>query len=104
MLLVAGDHEAKKIICAWQFCPIRTRRQLPDLEGKSDAEAWDALWRCVRFDLADLAARAGLPPGIVRQKFEMIRSARLILPDGSISKTAKLFFRIELGKRYGRTK
>jgi len=94
--VIANDLVAKKVVAAWQYVPIRTVRDVPDLGGLSEAERWDALWACIKFDLNDLAARAGISRIVLNQKFEMVRSARLIFPDGTIGKWARDHLRVDV--------
>lgn len=94
--VIINDLVAKKVVAAWPFVPIRQVRDVPDLDGLEEAERWDALWNCIEFDPNDLAARAGISRIVLNQKFEMVRSSRLIFPDGEISALARKHLRAEV--------
>ena len=76
-----------KVLSAWKNYPTRWMkpRGVPPNEP---AHLWDWLWAGVDWNLSALADRAGLITAKTRHKFEVLRGARLVYPDGTISHVA----------------
>jgi len=86
-ICIAGDLEAMKVLGVWPVVPLTWRRP----SGRAPADhnsAWDWIWQGARVGAEDLGRRAGLHPYIAAEKFEMLKGARMIYPDGTISRAA----------------
>ena len=103
-VMIADDQDAKKVVIAWQFCPIEITREPGDLGELSVNERWDALWDCISFDRDAFAARAGVNRLVLNQKLEMVRSSRLIYPDGTVSRVARAIISGDLVRQYSKKK
>lgn len=105
-VLIIDDPAAQRVIVAWQFCSVEILEMDADLKDLSEVDRWDALWKAVRFDRDKLAARSGLARVVADQRFEMVRAARLIYPDGTVNRLALQVIKAQAveGLRKGRSK
>jgi hypothetical protein len=86
-IVIAGDLEAMRLLAVWPAIPLHWR--VPKGPRPQDPNtAWDWLWKGIAIGAADLGRRAGLHPYTAVEKFEMLKGARMIFPDGTISQAA----------------
>jgi hypothetical protein len=89
--VVIEDVDAKRVLAAWTTMPLepwRASRTRPKSEVLS--WRWEWIWSSVQVDFSMLGLRAGVSPQTAQSKFELLRAARLVYPDGTISKPALL--------------
>lgn len=97
-IVIVDDLDAMKLLIAWQGAAIQI--DPPECDPpEGDVALWDWLWDCVAISYEDLADRAGLPEIVVRNKFPVMVSARLVYPDGTISAHATGVIQNYLGSK-----
>ena len=98
--LILNDEDAKKVIAAWSLeRPAFTDRPLK--ENESPVDALMQLWDTVEPNLVKLSMNATVPLNQTREIFDRLKSTRLIYPDGSIHKNARVILRSEV-QAYGK--
>ena len=87
--LLVDDPDAQKVCAAYAAMePPRVKRIRRNL-GDDPARRWRRLWSRVEVDLVELTLNAGLPWSTTQAKFRVLANARMIFPDGTISRWAK---------------
>lgn len=84
--LVLRDRALQSVIACWP----NVSRRLP--EGRSDFSglALDELWSLTDFDERDVVDLSGIGCGLALAAFRRAKGNRLIYPDGSVHKVAKV--------------
>lgn len=96
ILLVIDNHDAKKVLVAWTMYPLEYNETTIG-KNESDAEAWERIWYYVYPIHHEKIARiAGVPYSSTLQAWNMLRTCRLIYPDGTISKNCQAIIATEV--------
>lgn len=85
------DTVTMRVLAAWERSIPRWRRPskpCPDA-GRPTAEAWKWLTSGWSIDYATISAAAAVARDVARERCDVLVHARLIYPDGSISKPAR---------------
>ena len=96
-VVVLGDREAQKILAAWSTMPSSWR--LPaGAPPENERVLWD--WVCTGsvVNWNELAQRSGVAVAKVPKIFEVLRSNRLVYPDGTIAAFAAAVLKGEVMK------
>lgn len=98
--VVTDDVEAKKLLAMWPFLwkhnPTYPKGTPPD----DTNDRWEWVWQNIHPDADVMAARSGVPKHTVLEKFELLKCAHLIYPDGTTSQWAQRLLRTEMSNRY----
>lgn len=94
--LIIDDVQAKKLLAAFSLSPLPPWHcPRGDSPVDDDRELWEWLWRGFAGGpdsphfLADVAAAAGLSIQTAQSKWAMLRTSRLVYPDGTLSEMAQ---------------
>lgn len=92
VLLIEDGFEVAimRVLAAWPQIEhewLEPKHARPD-DGLPTAAAWRWLVSGLAIDYGDLAAAAGVDRATARAKLKMLLGCRLVLPDGTLSKTA----------------
>lgn len=83
--IVLTDRDLQRVLAAWPMAPRATL--VADLP--SDA-GWPALWQAVQIDLPALYDMTGLPSGRAVVAWRRAVALRLVYPDGTIHRVARI--------------
>lgn len=95
---IMNDEVAKAILSVWQAYPI-TWTPTTDSAPEDLNARWEWLWAGCGIDTTLLAKKVGMPKFLVAQRFEILKTARLIYPDGAISRYASAIMRADVSRR-----
>lgn len=97
--------EAMRVLAATQHVEhrwIEPKRPCPD-GGRATPAAWAWLISGLEIDFVELAAAADVTVPIARRKWMQLASARLVMPDGSMTKWARAALKKHVAQRLGST-
>ena len=96
LIFVKDDQDAKKLLVAWTlYNPPFTDAEIPDTQQPN--QAFDRLWSSQEpVDHQRLAQIAGLPYLLTQKLFARLVTARLVLPDGSVSHNVRIIIDAEM--------
>lgn len=91
---VLGDEDAMRVLAGWTKTEqswIRPKRKLPPFAPTSTSHAIVWSWICEGWtiDVASVARAAGCTLRVATEKLDMLKTNRLIYPDGQMSKAAR---------------
>ena len=96
-VVLEGDQQALRVAAAWDAVKIGwTRPEGNPPDGADDL--WEWLWSGVHVDMYELADRAGVNDDVARAKMDVLRSARLIMPNGKLSMLAQGLMRSKVAR------
>ena len=84
------DNKLRNGLAAWQSAKIK-HKEMQNCDCKDDLEKWEWLWSRINYSLDEFGVVAGVNPREVSQLFVRLKGLRLIYPDGTINKLAKLY-------------
>ena len=88
ILLVRHDEEATRVLAAWLSYPAEWKRPArPRPATRARLLEW--LWSGITIDWFDLAARSGVSPFVVNEKFFLLAANHLVFPDGTCAPIAR---------------
>lgn len=93
--IVMRDDEARDLLLAWTlYAPAPREKWIHQVEaGVSDRQLMRFCWGGMAIDDDKLSMLSGLPARTCREKFERLKEARLIYPDGTANPEALLIIR-----------
>lgn len=106
-VVLVGDETAQRVLSAFSTMPVSyqpddTHAPVLDMEQAMTTELerllWDWVWDQVRVDMAQLAERSGATLDVTSAKFEVLRAARLVFPDGTIAEVGASLLRATLAR------
>lgn len=103
-ITVLGDDEAMRVLAAWKRTDqkwSRPKTKMPTMQAGNHAAVW--AWICEGwiFDNDGIARGADLSLRVVHVKIRMLILARLIYPDGSVSKAARAALQVHVAQKLG---
>jgi len=93
ILLVAKDSLLVKIAVAWTNTSVRRARRLSPLDGDSEEEVWQWLWRNTRFSREEFIKRIPSSDRRIDRLIDSLISNRILYPDGTIHSYLKGYLR-----------
>lgn len=103
---VLGDDDAMSVLAAWRRADqvwSQPNAKQPPYTAKTSEAVWR--WICAGWSLDHVVEAiergTGLSPFVVRNKLAMLIAARLIYPDGNMSKAAKTALQLHVAKKLG---
>jgi len=85
-------------MAAWSTMPVPTWFPPDHAQPTDERQLWEWLWFTVEPDFDDLATRAGVTPITAKNKFLMLKAARLIYPDGEVNEWGLALLRSDIAK------
>jgi hypothetical protein len=79
----------QRVVAAWPY----VRRKAAPKPRPSTDDPWEAEWRAIDVDLAELRTKAAVYEQDVEALFETARGMRLIYPDGTVNQYARQYIR-----------
>ena len=79
----------QRVVAAWPYA----RRRAAARPRSSGDDPWEAEWRAIDIDLADLRTKAAVHDQDVGALFETAKGMRLIYPDGTVNQYARQYIR-----------
>lgn len=103
MIFIIDDDEMKKIVVAWRnLFPVVEIRKYPDITY-SIAQLLTLCWEQVKFDssfdISKVAKMSGVNQLSCSIKFERLKNARLIFPDGTVPMQVEKLIEIDMQAR-----
>lgn len=99
LAVIADDPLARKVLSAWLTYPNIPPWRAPRQKRPTDRrQLWTWLWLTAweKLDLEVFAAACGTTDDVLEQKLHMLINARLIYPDGTISKRAEQMIQAQI--------
>ena len=103
VVTVIDDTQAKKILAAWTRYNAKWVKPRGRRPSNPD-DLWYWLWEGVDFEPTTLASMANVSPHVVASKFEVLVHARLVFPDGTISKQARQLLEVFISENMPKPK
>ncbi len=103
-ITVLGDDEAMRVLQAWRKTDqrwSRPRHKPPAVSAGNHAAVWSWIRDGWTIDELAISRGAGLSVRVVHEKLEMLLAARLIYPDGQISKGARTALQLHVAQKLG---
>ncbi len=97
--MIFDDPLARKVLTAWTtFAKVPTWAAPNDKPPEDERALWTWIWlrSWETLDLESFAMAVGTTPELVEQKLHMLINARLLYPDGTISKLAEGAIRMQV--------
>ncbi len=94
------QRDLMRLCAAWTTMVVRWTYP-PGAVPDSEAARWDWIWNGVDFEVGALAKRSGIMENKLLDRFEILRAARLVYPDGTVANVAKLIMRTAVAKSSG---
>jgi hypothetical protein len=92
-LLIGDDADLIKLIIAWANTTVTRADEFFPLQGNSDSEVWQWLWRHTRYSREDFLAKSALFEYTFDKKIIPLIGNRIVYPDGTIHSFVQRYLR-----------
>lgn len=103
-ITVLGDEDAMKVLSAWSKTDQRwqaPKKKRPQITPTNHAEMWRWIVQGWTIDEEAIAVGSGLSANVVHTKMRMLIAARLVYPDGQMSKAARAALQVFVAQKLG---
>lgn len=95
-VVILDDDQAIRLLAAWSPDIV-----VPNEDRDPVLDTWADLWDSIGIDYPAWSRRSGLGEKIIARKFEILKSAYLIYPDGAIAGHVKAILKAKLARSIG---
>lgn len=101
-LLVADNLERIKIIIAWANLEVRHAEKLTQLNGESEKEVWEWLWKNTIYSKKELMEKIGIHFSelALDGKLKPLIGNRILYPDGTVNSFVQRYLREQVVKLF----
>lgn len=93
---ILHDPDSRLLLAAWASYLVPWKPPEGLAPQEQDSRVWEWLWKGCRPSMARLEGLSGVPKVFIARKLRILRGARLIFPDGTISAWADKILQAEI--------
>jgi hypothetical protein len=102
VLLVADNPDRIKLIIAWTNSNAEPSKNLTTLDGESENNIWDWLWKNTNYSKMELKEKSDIPSEVaLENKMRPLIGNRIVYPDGTVNSYVKKYLREQVVNLFG---